>query len=271
MSRNATEELPGASAPVLSAAVLARVHELNLDYVELLAAEHNAAATGGGQLQHLPCKLHAAIAEMSPTARASLAVLPYTLYSLGFEDEKLWRSLPEPAALAASLSMSERYAQPHRASLQASLCEVALLYAWHVASSSPLAARLVYAMPETVAQRLTAAPPWYVRRLAVHHSSLLLPRWPTNPGFWPDLVRFASEGDQQPCMIGTTHRRRIVIAAGARDLDARPLAPEVEARGRLHERDDVRAADAGRRLEEIIAAIVRATNELGVQRPARHA
>ncbi|MGH8241256.1 MAG: hypothetical protein ACREXP_30155, partial [Steroidobacteraceae bacterium] len=163
MSRNATEELPGASAPVLSAAVLARIHELNLDYVELLAAEHNAAATGGGQLQHLPCKLHAAIAEMPPTARASLAALPYTLYSLGFEDEKLWRSLAEPAALAASLSMSERYVQPHRASLQASLCEVALLYAWHVASSSPLAARLVYAMPETVAQRLTAAPPWYVR------------------------------------------------------------------------------------------------------------
>ena len=51
MSRNATEELPGASAPVLSAAVLARLHELNLDYVELLAAEHTAAATGGGQVQ----------------------------------------------------------------------------------------------------------------------------------------------------------------------------------------------------------------------------
>jgi hypothetical protein len=93
--------------------------------------------------------------------------------------------------------MGERYAQPHCASLQASLCEVALLYAWHVATSSPIAARLVYAMPEAVAQRLTAAPPWYIRRLAVHHASLLMPRWPTNPGFWPDLVRFAAAGDQQ--------------------------------------------------------------------------
>ena len=46
MSRNATDELPGASAPVLSAAVLARIHELNLDYIELLAAEHNAASAG---------------------------------------------------------------------------------------------------------------------------------------------------------------------------------------------------------------------------------
>jgi hypothetical protein len=202
MRRNDTDEMPGASAPVLGAAVLARIHELNLDYLHLLAAEHDLPEVGlkpdpHGQLQHLPSKLHAAIAELSPAARSSLASLPYTLYSLGFEDEKLWRSLAEPAALASSLSMSERYAQPHSASLQASLCEVALLYAWHVATSSPLAARLVYAMPESVTQRLTAAPPWYVRRLAVHHASLLMPRWPTNPGFWPDLVRFAASGDQQ--------------------------------------------------------------------------
>jgi hypothetical protein len=194
-SRTVMEDLLGASAPVLSAAVLARVHELNLDYVELLAAEHNTGSADG-QLQHLPCKLHAAIVELSSAARGSLAALPYTLYSLGFEDEKLWRSLAEPAALATSLSMSERYAQPHSASLQASLCEVALMFAWHVATSSPLAARLIYAMPESVAQRLTAAPPWYVRRLGVHHASLLMPRWPTNPGFWPDLVRFAADGDQ---------------------------------------------------------------------------
>ena len=104
MSRKVTEELPGASAPVLSAAVLAQIHELNLDYIDLLAAEHNAVDASDGQLQHLPCKLHATIAGLTPSTRMSLAALPYTLYSLGFEDEKLWRSLAEPAALAGSLS-----------------------------------------------------------------------------------------------------------------------------------------------------------------------
>src|SRR4029079_10480389 len=198
MSRHITDELPGVSTPILSAAVLARIHELNLDYLELLAAERNAVDACDGQLQHLPSKLHAAIAEMSPAARASLAALPYTLYSLGFEDEKLWRALAQPATLAAAMSMRERYTQPRDASLQASLCEVALMYAWHVATSSPLAARLIYAMPEAGAERVMAAAPWYVRRLAVHHASLLLPRWPTNPGFWPDLVRFAVADDQQP-------------------------------------------------------------------------
>ena len=229
MSRNHTEEVPGASVPVLSAAVLARVHELNLDYIELLAAEHNSGSISEGQLQHLPCKLHAAIAGLSPPARTSLAALPCTLYSLGFEDEKLWRSLAEPAALASSLSMSERYAQLHGTSLQASLCEVALLYAWHVASSSPVAARFIYAMPETVAQRLTAAPPWYVRRLAVHHASLLMPRWPTNPGFWPDLVRFAAEGDQQRLATAKVLGSQLIAA----ELQGSPLqSPRLRARQR---------------------------------------
>ncbi|HET9449160.1 MAG TPA: hypothetical protein VFO35_23005 [Steroidobacteraceae bacterium] len=229
MLRNAMDELPGASAPVLSAALLARIHELNLDYIELLTAEHNAASAGDAQLPHLPCRLHAMIAELSPTARASLAALPYTLYSLGFEDEKLWRSLAEPAALATSLSMGERYAQPHCTSLQASLCEVALLYAWHVATSSPVAARLIYAMPLAVAQRLTAAPPWYVRRLAVHHASLLRPRWPTNPGFWPDLVRFAADGDQQRLATAKLLGSQLIAA----ELQASALqSPRLRARYR---------------------------------------
>lgn len=229
MSTALTEDLPGASAPVLSAAVLARVHELNLDYIELLAAEHNAASTHDGQLQHLPCRLHAAIAELSPAARVSLCALPYTLYSLGFEDQKLWRSLAEPSALAAALSMSERYAQPHSASLQASLCEVALTYAWHVATSSPLAARLIYAMPESVAQRVTAAPLWYVRRLAVHHASLLMPRWPTNPGFWPDLVRFAAMEDHHRLATAKILGSQLIAA----ELQASALkSPRMRARYR---------------------------------------
>src|SRR5262249_2175672 len=121
MSRNVTEELPGASTPVLSAAVLASIHEITLDYIELLAADRNAAATRRGQLQDWPCKPQGAIADMSLSARVSLAALPYTLFSVGFEDEKLWRSLGEPTALAGSLSTGERYTQPHRESLQASL------------------------------------------------------------------------------------------------------------------------------------------------------
>ena len=83
MSRHITDELPGVSTPILSAAVLARIHELNLDYMELLAAERNAVDACDGQLQHLPSKLHAAIAEMSPAARASFTKVSSPIRSIG--------------------------------------------------------------------------------------------------------------------------------------------------------------------------------------------
>ena len=70
MSRT-MEGSPGASAPVLSAALLARIHELNLDYVELLISEH-ASQGCAAQLQHLPPRLLPTIAlsgrRLSPRA-----------------------------------------------------------------------------------------------------------------------------------------------------------------------------------------------------------
>ena len=47
-------------APVLSAPLLARIYELNLDYIDLLIAEH-AATDADRQLHHLPEKLSGAV------------------------------------------------------------------------------------------------------------------------------------------------------------------------------------------------------------------
>jgi hypothetical protein len=189
MSRT-MEGSPGASAPVLSAALLARVHELNLDYVELLISEHASPACAA-QLQHLPPRLAPTIASLVSGSRRALAAAPFTLYSLGFEDERFWRT----ACAMQAQALGQRYSSASGASLQGPFCELALLHAWHVATSSPLAARMVYAMPEATAYRLAATPLWQVRRIATDHPDLLAPRWPTNPAFWPDLVHFAAAGD----------------------------------------------------------------------------
>jgi hypothetical protein len=191
MSRT-MEGSPGASAPVLSAALLARVHELNLDYVELLISEH-ASQGCAAQLQHLPARLFPMIASLGVASRRALAATPFTLYSLGFEDEGFWRA----ACAAQAQPVGQRYSSAGGAWLQGPFCELALLHAWHVATCSPLAARMVYAMPETTAHCLTTTPLWQVRRIAHDHAELLAPRWPTNPAFWPDLVYFAATGDEQ--------------------------------------------------------------------------
>src|ERR1700749_660590 len=63
-------------------------------------------------------------------------------------------------------------------------------------------------------------------------------------------------------------RGRYVSAVLARDFDARPFAPEVDARRGLHDFRDVRATDARRRLKKIEAAVA-ALYELCVRDPAR--
>lgn len=191
MSRINMEVLPGACAPVLSAALLARIYELNLDYVELLIAEHASAALAA-QLQHLPDKVRSGLAALPVRARSLLTSTPYTIYSLGFEDDGFWRAACEPVVEPVEL----RYAPAGTLWLQGPFCEAALLHAWHVASSHPLAARILYAMPDATAKRLAATPLWQIRRIANDYPALLMPRWPTNPCFWSDLVQFATAEDE---------------------------------------------------------------------------
>ena len=45
---------------------------------------------------------------------------------------------------------------------------------------------------DAVAECIADTPLWQLRRIAVDYAGLLMPRWPTNPCFWPDLVRFAA-------------------------------------------------------------------------------
>ncbi|MGH8177389.1 MAG: hypothetical protein ACREV5_14100 [Steroidobacter sp.] len=207
MSRTAMEWLPGSSAPVLSAALLARIHELNLDYLELLTAEHTSAGSAV-QLQYLPQQLVTAIVSLVAPARRCLAGTPYTLYSLGFEDEGFWRA----ACQKDVQPVAQRYASANAAWLQGPFCEVALLHAWHVATSSPLAARVLYAMPETTANRLAATSLWRIKRIANDYPALLTPRWPTNPGFWPDLLRFAKSNDMQRLALAQLLGSQLIAA-----------------------------------------------------------
>lgn len=180
--------------PVLDAALLARIQQLNIDYLELLIAERASAACAA-QLQHLPPTQRAALAAVPTSALPALAATPYTLYSLGVEDENFWASICASATQGTPSSVAHRYARTNDASTQQAFCELALLHAWHVAATNPMAARVIYAMPYITAQRLAATPLWQITRIALSHATLLMPRWPTNPAFWPDLIRFAAAND----------------------------------------------------------------------------
>jgi hypothetical protein len=188
----ATERPNDISMPVLSAALLKRIAELNRDYLDLLAREHAAPAVAA-QLQYFPERLARELAALAPAARRELAAAPFALYSLSLDNERFWR----PAGDVEAASIEQRYGHHGQAWLQGPFCEAALLQAWHLAACSALAARIVYAMSEEAAHRLAATPLWRLKRAVNEHPALLTPRWPLNAAFWPDLVRFAAVADSR--------------------------------------------------------------------------
>lgn len=207
-----TEDLPISRAPVLRTELLVRIHALNLDYLDLLAAElvSNECAA---QLQHFPPKLQASFAELSVADRNRIARAPYALYSLCFDDVRFWQRACEPVAD----SFHTRYASNTSSWLQATFCEIALIHAWQMAMIAPLAARVIHAMSEPVLRLLTGTPLWQVKRIANDYPGLLLPRWPSNRGFWPDLIVFSRADDAM--RLATTHLLGLQLIAA--ELGAR--------------------------------------------------
>jgi hypothetical protein len=187
------EVVPAVRAPVLSAVVLARVHELNRDYVELLATP---ALAHDADTESLPAKVLDALLHLPNASRLRLAATPFALYSLGFEDQQFWRCVLDDARVAdrEDPPLQERYGVMS-APPAGTLCEVALFFAWHTAVSNRVAARVLFAMSDELAERMVRTPLWKLRHIATEFPGLLTPRWPTNPGFWPDLVRFAAAAD----------------------------------------------------------------------------
>jgi hypothetical protein len=188
----------GPAAPVLTPSLLARLYELNFDYLELAVAEYRDSQ--GEHPHHLPHQVAQCLAECSLEARQALARTAFSLYSLGFEDQHFWRKALHPS----ERSVQARYGRESCQSLRTAFCELALVHAWHVAVTQPVAARMVYGMPQDVVQCMERARLWQLKRIAADYPGLLTPRWPSNPCFWPDMLRFACAGDRR--RLGTTQQ-----------------------------------------------------------------
>ena len=188
-----TDGLPGAAAPVLAADLLGRLAALNLDYLDLLIAEAVRPAPAG--MRSLPDPVLETLRKADRASLRLLASAAFSLYSLGFEDQEFWRTALRVDVRIDSPSIDARYGVAGAAVVQSSFCEIALLHAWHVAVSRPLAARLLLGMSATLVDNMTNVQLWQLRRIAVDYPGLLMPRWPANPCFWSEMVKFAVAGD----------------------------------------------------------------------------
>jgi hypothetical protein len=186
MRKRSRDSLPGFVAPVLTAPILNGIHQLNRDYVELLIADDSER-----HVESLPPAIINALRALSPPARAMLTNCPFALYSLAIESQDFWRNHQDDLA-RAKVDGASQSASPHTA-----FAINALFFAWHIANSQRVAAKVLYSMADTAIDRLIPLPLGELQRIARGGSELLAPRWPGNSAFWPDLIRFAALGDAQ--------------------------------------------------------------------------
>jgi hypothetical protein len=160
----------------------------------------------------MPSSLAASLDELTERVLDELAHCAYALFDLEFANGRLWRRLlVTPAAAdgsAASVSLVPASPELDR------FLEAALGYAWHVCQGRESAARQLFGMTRLTFEVFRETSFWALIRSSDCARGLLGARWPDNPCFWPDLIRFAARGD----LRGLAPARLVGVQLIARDL-----------------------------------------------------
>jgi len=140
------------------AALLHSMRDLNHHFLDLAwsRAPDAGGLAQGGAAPRTPAALAGRFSPLSSPQRAAAADCPYALFDLRFEDEAhwsarlgqeaeecRWRAHPAPESAAREWRVAD---EPAADEDTINFVRLALFYAWHVASSAGLAARLLFGM-----------------------------------------------------------------------------------------------------------------------------
>jgi hypothetical protein len=163
------------------AALLEPLAELN---AEILDAHAGTAASLSGQWQVLPAP-----------ARLRLACCPYLLADAGFARSELWVS-PTRAGVhevgPSAAPLEPRHA--NRIALATPLMRRVLVFAWHLARSRPLAARIALGMNSRCAAVIAGWRLADLEALAEQRPDWIRVRWDDRPELWRAWLRAAAQG-----------------------------------------------------------------------------
>lgn len=167
-----------------SAEHLASLRDLNLRFL------HLASARGAADLR-LPQEPAERLAGLSAAQRAAAADCPYALFDLRFGDPAHWRT-----RLGADASW--RIADEPRIDPDvAGFVRVALFYAWHVASTPRLEARLWLGMAGATAASFRSVSLPCLDALVASEAVNLSARWCTSAFYWSALACAAACEDSR--------------------------------------------------------------------------
>jgi len=173
--------------PHLSVEILGSLRELNHRFLELAAARAADWRLPGGL--ELPGDVSGQLAPLNAAQKAAAANCPYALFDLRFDDDEHWH---------ASLSRAGHWRVADDAAVDddtGNFVRLALFYAWHVASTTKLAAQLLLGMNEHTAAAFRGTTLNCLPALAVNEAVNLTARWRTSRAFWSALLNAASRMD----------------------------------------------------------------------------
>jgi hypothetical protein len=169
----------------LSIEHLNSIRDLNHRFLNLTGRSSNDWAAGRAGCTSV---LRSQVAPLSAAQRTAVANCPYALFDLRFGDDAYWQDrLP-----GASLSVAD---QPCVDEASLDFVRLALFYAWHVASGTALAARLLLGMHSATATAFRGITIDILPALAAAESMNLTARWSDCHSYWAALLGAAARAD----------------------------------------------------------------------------
>ena len=159
------------------------VRELNHRFLDLVSSHSSG---WHASRQGLSVEVFAQVAPLSAAQKAAASNCPYALFDLRFHDDCHWQT---------RLRSTGQWKVAEEATVDADTLEfvrLALFFAWHVASTTKLAAQLLLGMHDATAAAFRSATIDCLPSLAATEATHLTARWNDCAGYWSALTRAAS-------------------------------------------------------------------------------
>lgn len=178
------------------------------DSVPAVSVGQGGADAGGARNPAMLTALAPLWSALDDTAQRRLASCPYLLIDAGFGLPERWERLLPAAVCDAPPTVGYFTSREGVA-----LVRRTLLFAWHLARSNRLAARVMLGMGLTVAERIAASRLRDLEALAERGCPWVAPRWAQQPQIWRQMLQAA---------LGPADRLREVQLRGLQLLAVSP-------------------------------------------------
>jgi len=171
-----------------STEVLAPLHDLNEKFLDLLGSHPRGWRTSGGLGS--TAGVSSRLEPLTAPQRAAAAHCPYALFDLRFHDDAHWSARLQGTA-------QWRVADEGTEEDIANFVRLALFYAWHVATTTRHAARLLLGMSDLTAGAFRATTLNCLATLVATEAANLSVRFLDSGEYWSALVNAAVRRDEQ--------------------------------------------------------------------------